>query len=54
VVALLLPLGACSSGQECDTCKSDDDCETGRVCSTFSDGSQRCGSGTGETECRVR
>jgi hypothetical protein len=51
---LLVPLGACSSGQECDTCTTDDDCDAGRVCSKFSDGSQRCGSGTGDTECRVR
>jgi hypothetical protein len=24
------------------------------VCSRFSDGSQRCGSGLGETNCKVR
>jgi len=54
LVLLVLPMGACSSGGECDTCSSDDDCNAGFVCSTFSDGSQRCGSGTGDTECRVR
>ena len=51
---LVVSLGACSSGEECDTCSSDEDCNAGMVCSRFSDGSQRCGSGTGDTECRVR
>ena len=49
-----IPLGGCSSGDECETCTSDDDCQTGFVCSTFSDGSQRCGSGVGSSSCRVR
>ena len=54
LAVLVVPLGACSSGEECDTCTSDDDCATGTVCATFSDGSMRCGSGVGETSCRVR
>jgi hypothetical protein len=53
-VLLALPLAGCNSGDECDTCTSDDDCQTGFVCSTFSDGSQRCGSGVGASSCRVR
>jgi len=54
--ALLLafPLVACSSGDECDTCTSDDDCQAGFICTAFSDGSQRCGSGVGASSCRVR
>ena len=51
---LVLPVLGCNSGDECDTCSSDDDCEAGFVCSTFSDGSQRCGSGVGASSCRVR
>lgn len=55
VMLLTLPLGSCgSSGDECDTCSSDDDCKAGLVCSTFSDGSQRCASGVGATSCRTR
>ena len=55
LLMLALPIGSCgSSGEECDRCSSDGDCTAGLVCSTFSDGSQRCGSGTGETNCRVR
>lgn len=55
LLALALPLGSCgSSGAECDRCSSDDDCGSGLVCSTFDDGSRRCGTGTGETSCRVR
>jgi hypothetical protein len=53
LLAALLP--ACGgSGNECDRCTSDDDCKSGLVCSTFDDGSQRCGSGVGATSCRVR
>lgn len=53
VLAALLP--ACGgSGGECDHCSSDDDCNSGLVCSTFDDGSKRCGSGIGATNCRVR
>jgi hypothetical protein len=51
---LALPMGSCgSSGEECDRCSSDDDCTGGLVCSTFDDGSKRCGTGMGTT-CRVR
>jgi hypothetical protein len=54
LAALALVMGACgSSGEECDVCSSDGDCTGGLVCSTFSDGSKRCGTGTG-TSCRVR
>jgi len=54
LLALALPMSACGSeGEECDRCSSDNDCTGGLVCSSFSDGSQRCGTGTG-TECRVR
>lgn len=53
---LALPGLSCNSGDECDTCSADEDCQAGFVCSTFSDGSQRCGGGVPgqETECRVR
>jgi hypothetical protein len=55
LLALALPMSSCgSSGGECDTCSSDDDCTSGLACSTFSDGSRRCGSGLGETSCKVR
>ena len=55
LLALALPLGSCgSSGEECDTCSSDDGCSGGLVCSSFSDGSRRCASGLGETSCTVR
>ena len=55
LVLLALPIGSCgSSGQECDRCTSDTDCTSGLVCSSFSDGSHRCGSGQGETNCKVR
>jgi hypothetical protein len=51
---LLLALGGAGCGQgECDKCTSDSDCPSGLVCSTFRDGSQRCASGTGATQCRV-
>jgi hypothetical protein len=49
-----LPLLRCSNGGECDKCDVDSDCKAGLVCSTFSDDSKRCGSGTGATQCRVR
>jgi len=49
-----LPVVGCNSGDECDTCSTDEDCEAGFVCSTFSDGSQRCGSGLGASTCKVR
>jgi hypothetical protein len=54
MILLALPLAACNSGDECDTCSSDDDCQTGLVCSRFSDGSMRCGTGVGASTCRVR
>ncbi len=54
LLALALPMSSCgSSGEECDRCTSDRDCTGGLVCSTFDDGSQRCGTGMG-TSCRVR
>ena len=55
LLLLAVPFAGCgSSGDECDTCSSDDDCKAGLVCSTFSDGSKRCGSGLGSTSCRTR
>jgi hypothetical protein len=48
-----LSLWGCSSGDECDKCSSDEDCEQGLVCTEFSDGSKRCGSGDGVTTCRT-
>jgi hypothetical protein len=52
---MVLSLAGCSNnGGECDTCSVDTDCSSGFVCSTFSDGSKRCGSGTGASQCRVR
>jgi hypothetical protein len=50
----ILPLAGCSNGGECDTCASNSDCKSGLVCSRFDDGSMRCGSGAGTTQCRVR
>jgi hypothetical protein len=49
-----LALGACTKGDECDKCTSDEDCREGFVCSSFNDASKRCGSGLGATQCRVR
>jgi hypothetical protein len=54
VLLLALAVAGCGSGDECDPCSSDDDCKAGLVCSTFSDGSKRCASGLGSTNCRVR
>jgi hypothetical protein len=57
LLALLLaalPIMACTQGDECDTCSADEDCRSGFVCSSFDDGSKRCGSGLGATTCRVR
>jgi hypothetical protein len=51
---LTIPLVACDDGGECDTCASDEDCQADLVCSSFSDGSRRCGSGIGASSCRVR
>ena len=53
VVLCALPLLSCSDGGECDKCSSDDDCNAGLLCSTFNDGSMRCGSGEGTTQCRT-
>jgi len=53
---VLAALAACTNqGQECDTCTQDSDCKGGFVCSTFSDGSRRCGTGNpaAPTRCRV-
>ncbi len=50
-----LPMVGCNSGDECDTCSTDEDCEAPLVCRNFpDDGSQRCASGVGATTCRVR
>ena len=55
LLTLVLPTSSCgSNGGECDSCSSDDDCTSGLVCSSFSDGSRRCASGLGETSCKVR
>jgi hypothetical protein len=54
LVLLTTVLFSCGSGNECDKCSSDDDCNTGLVCSSFSDGSTRCGVGDGSTTCRTR
>ena len=48
-----LPVVGCGSGDECDTCTEDSDCEGGLLCTTFNDGSRRCGSGVGATSCRT-
>ena len=50
-LALLSPLLGC--GETCKKCSSDDDCTAGLVCSTFNDGSRRCGHGDGSTTCRT-
>lgn len=49
-----LPVLGCTSGGECDRCDTDADCKDGLVCATFNDGSKRCGSGLGATQCRTR
>jgi hypothetical protein len=54
VLLLVLPWLGCGAGQECDRCSSDSDCKSGFVCTSFSDGSKRCGTGVGATTCRVR
>ncbi len=55
LMLLTVPASSCrSAGGECDSCSSDSDCKSGLVCSSFSDGSKRCGSGVGATNCRVR
>jgi hypothetical protein len=53
--SLALRFAGCgTTGDECGSCSSDDDCKSGFVCSTFSDGSKRCASGLGSTSCKVR
>ena len=52
LLLLVLPWLGCAKGQECDRCSSDDDCKSGFVCNSFSDGSKRCGTGVGATTCR--
>ena len=54
LAVLATPLFGCTSVDECDRCDTDSDCKDGFVCSEFSDGSARCGSGIGATTCRVR
>ena len=54
LILTCLPLLGCDNGSECDKCSSDGDCKAGLVCSNFSDGSRRCGTGTGASTCRVR
>ena len=55
LLLLTLPLAGCGAGgDECAACSSDDDCKAGLVCSTFSDGAKRCGSGLEMTSCSVR
>lgn len=50
-----LPAAGCrSSGEECDACSSDNDCQLPFVCRRFSDDSMRCASGVGATSCRTR
>jgi len=55
-----VPLPGCAEdGGECDRCETDSDCKSGLVCVNFRDengnpAGQRCGSGTGATQCRVR
>jgi hypothetical protein len=54
VLALGLPLLACTQKDECEACSSDADCRPGFVCSNFDDGGRRCGSGLGSTGCPTR
>jgi hypothetical protein len=55
LLVLALPLSSCGSeGAECDRCTSTSECAAGLTCAAFSDGSERCASGLGETSCRVR
>lgn len=53
LLTLVLALGACASGDKCDPCSTDSDCQSGYVCSKFSDGKTYCGSGQGTSQCRV-
>jgi hypothetical protein len=52
---LTLSFAGCgdSKGSECALCTTDDECvASGLVCVPFGDGSKRCGSGNGSTQCR--
>ena len=40
-------------GQECDLCRTNADCVPAFVCAEFNDGSLRCASGVGATQCRT-
>ncbi len=53
VLSLAPLVASCTKGNECDRCETDQDCQEGFICSTFSDDSRRCGTG-GATTCRVR
>jgi hypothetical protein len=53
-VLVVVPFFGCTKGNECDRCSVDEDCSEGFLCTSFSDGSKRCGSGVGATTCRVR
>ena len=52
VLLCALPMLSCG-GPDCDKCDSDDDCSQGTLCVRFDDGSMRCGSGEGTTQCRT-
>lgn len=55
LVLLAAPASSCrSTGDECDICTNDDECDAGLTCSSFSDGSKRCASGLGATTCTTR
>lgn len=59
IALLAIPAAGCTKGDECDTCESDSDCKDGLVCRNFLDEDggvvdQRCASGIGRTQCRVR
>ncbi len=56
VVSALAALACTTQGEECAPCSSDQDCAGGYVCSSFSDGISRCGTGNSAspTYCRVR
>ncbi len=54
LLALLAASVSCTQKEECETCSSDDDCGAGLVCSSFDDGTRRCGTGTGSTFCPMR
>jgi hypothetical protein len=56
LVAVLATLACSTQGEECDPCTADADCSGGYVCSAFSDGVQRCGTGNtaSPTSCRVQ